>query len=448
MRSARTWRIIVGLAALAPAAGAWAQQVAGAGGGRDPAAARIEKLEATVERLSDQLRQVQKELAQLKAARAAEEKRAAVEELRREAAEAARAAAPAGGGVDTTTRFVSGTRMQPQTNPEISFTGNSFLVGGNHQREEMQGGEFELDAQSYLDPYTKMHLVVSHSLPEHGSSFGLPEGADTYREGETDVEEGYITWLGLPGSTTLTVGKERQQFGVLNRWHAHALDQVDYPWVLQESFGEEGLTGTGVSVDWLMPHLWATANELTVEVTDGDNDTAFAGTDWRHPSFLVRLKNYWDLTPDSYLEIGLDALHGKADAAGHLKHDFYALDWTYDWYPAGRAMYRELTLRGMLLRSERERIGLPERDAWGGYVYGQMKFSPHWIAGLRYDRVDDQLEEGHRYWGLSPYLTFWESEFVRLRGQASYRKDDRFGIDRRFVLQVTFAAGPHKHERY
>ncbi len=448
MHLMKTPAVIMGFVGLMVAAGGYAQQ---APNGPAPAgtAQRIEHLERTVQTLTVQLQQVQHELAQLKAAQAARKQKEAIARLRQEAAAAAaQPPVPAIQKVDTTTQFTSGTRMQPQNNPEISFTGNMFLVGGNHQREEMQAGEFELDAQSYLDPYTRMHLVVSHTLPSHGSTFGLPEDAQTYQEGSTEVEEGYITWLDLPGSTTLTVGKKRQQFGVLNRWHSHALDQVDLPWVLQESFGDEGLTGTGVSVDWLMPHLWATTNELTVEVTDGDNDVAFAGANWKHPAFLARLKNYWDLTENTYFEAGLDALHGKADAAGHLNHNFYALDWTYNWYPAGRGHYHEFTLRGMLLRSERERLDAPERDAWGGYTYGEVKLSPHWITGLRYDRVDDQNVAGHRYWGFSPYVTFWESEFVRLRGQMSYRKDNWYGVDRRFELQITFAAGPHKHERY
>ena len=87
-------------------------------------------------------------------------------------------------------------------------------------------------------------------------------------------------------------------------------------------------------------------------------------------------------------------------------------------------------------------------DTWGSYLYGQYKFATRWIAGLRWDLVEAQREAGREYWGLSPYLTFWQSEFVRLRGQLSYRDDNRYGVDRRFELQLTFAAGPHKHENY
>jgi uncharacterized small protein (DUF1192 family) len=408
----------------------------------------IERLQQRIEELTGELARLRTELEQLKKQQEEQAHRAELGRLR----QAALAEASGTGTeqeVDTTTRFVSGTRMQPQLNPEISVTGDMFLVGGDHQQEELQARHFELDIQSYLDPYTRMHVVFGYHGRHHESSFGLPADAPEQVEGgEMHLGEGYITWLQLPGGLSLTVGKKRQQFGVLNRWHLHALDQSDLPWVLQESFGDHGLTGTGVSLDWLMPRLWAHTNELTFEITDGDNGVAFAGESWQHPSFLARLKNYWDLSENSYFELGLDVLHGSADRDGRLGHDFFAADFAYNWYPAGRELYREVTVRGMLLRSELDLAGDGERDAWGGFLYGQMKFSPHWIAGLRYDRVDDQREAGHRYWGLSPYLTFWQSEFVRLRAQASYRKDNLLGTDHRYQLQITFAAGPHKHDSY
>jgi len=435
----------------AMATGSWAvAQEAGSTAPRPRTAPdRVEQLERTVETLSQQLAEIKKELAQLKAERAAEKQKEELARLRQEAsAEAAKPAAATAPEVDTTTRFVSGTRMQPQLNPELSVVGDIFFVGGNHQQEEFQARHFELDLQSYLDPYTKIHVVFGYHAPHYESTFGAPEDDTGFVPSGWGLGEGYVTWLNLPGGLTLTVGKKRQQFGVLNRWHLHALDQTDLPWVLQESFGDHGLSGTGVSIDWLMPHLWSTVNELTVEVMNADNPVAFAGNDWSHPSILARLKNYWDLTSNSYFELGLDGLHGNADRDGHFNHDFWAVDASYNWYPAGKALYRELTFRGMLLRSILDREEGGTLRAWGGYLYGQYKFSPHWIAGLRYDRVFDQQEAGHSYWGFSPYMTFWQSEFVRLRGQFSYRKDDLYGIDRRYELQLTVAAGPHKHDKY
>jgi hypothetical protein len=102
----------------------------------------------------------------------------------------------------------------------------------------------------------------------------------------------------------------------------------------------------------------------------------------------------------------------------------------------------------MLLRSDRELAPGTARTAWGGYVYGQGKVSRSWIAGLRFDRFEDQVSAGGATWGITPYLTYWQSEFVRLRGQLSYRDDANGEVDRRFVLQATFSAGPHKHDSY
>jgi hypothetical protein len=408
--------------------------------------ATIAALQRQVDQLSNQLRLLQEQLDQLKSQQEEAAAKARRERIRQAAQ--ARLAESAGPKVDTQQSFESGTRMQAQLNPEISVTGDLFLVAGEDLREELRAGHFELDLRSYLDPFSVMHVVLGFSDSAHHGE-GDEEGDEEDHEHQNaEVEEAYITWLQLPANLSLTLGKKRQQYGVLNRWHEHALDQADLPWVLEHSFGDEGLAGTGLSVDWLMPRLWADANELTVEVTNGDNDVAFAGADWSDPTILARLKSYWDLNTDTYLEIGLSGLHGASDADGERDHTFYALDLGFNWNPAGRELYRDVTVRGMLQRSERDLGPAGCLDTWGGFLYGQSKLSRSLIAGLRYDRVNDVYQEDHRFWGLSPYLTYWQSEFVRLRLQAGYREDNQLGSDLSYLLQVTFSAGPHKHETY
>ena len=410
----------------------------------------VEELQRQVEELTRQLLTVQEQLAQLKAQQEAQKRQTEIAHLKQAvAAEAAKAAAP--DAVDTSTDFVSGTRMQTALNPEISVNGDVFLVGGDHLRSEMQPRHFELDFQSYLDPYTRMKVVFgyegAHSMWGYHDHDDDEDGEED-EDGEFELEEGYLSWINLPGNTALTVGKKRQQFGVLNRWHMHTLPQTDFPWVLQESFGTHGLSGTGVSFDWLMPSLWADANELTVEIMNGNNEVAFAGSDWRKPTFLAYLKSYWDLSDNTYVQVDLTGLHGVTDHDGNLDHDFLALDIVYDWYPLGRELYRGFQLRGMLLRSWLDLEEGGSLNTWGSYVYGQFKFARRWVVGIRGDWVEDQRQAGYEFWGLSPYLTFWQSAFVRLRGQYSYRDHNVFGTDHRYELQFTFAAGPHKHEEY
>jgi len=410
----------------------------------------VEELQRQIEELTRQLQAVQQQLEELKKHQELQAKKAELEKLRQAAAaEAAKEVAPE--EVDTGTEFVSGTRMQTELNPEISVNGDVFLVGGDHLRTEMQPRHFELDFQSYLDPFTRMKVVFGYE-GAHGvwgyEDREHEEDGEEHGHGGFELEEGYLSWINLPGNTSLTVGKKRQQFGVLNRWHMHALPQTDFPWVIQESFGPHGLSGTGVSFEWLMPRLWADANELVVEVMNGNNEVAFAGSDWRKPTFLAYLKSYWDLSDNTYVQVDLTGLHGVTDHQGELRHDFLAVDLVYDWYPLGSELYRGFQLRGMLLRSWLDLEEGGSLNTWGSYVYGQYKVARRWIVGVRGDWVEDQRQAGYEFWGLSPYLSFWQSEFVRLRGQYSYRDHNVFGTDHRYELQFTFAAGPHKHEDY
>ncbi|MEJ2722834.1 MAG: hypothetical protein P8181_17100, partial [bacterium] len=47
------------------------------------------------------------------------------------------------------------------------------------------------------------------------------------------------------------------------------------------------------------------------------------------------------------------------------------------------------------------------------------------------------------------WLTWWQSPFVKFRGGYSYENGTGTGPNTHYVmLQMVFAAGPHKHERY
>jgi len=314
-------------------------------------------------------------------------------------------------------------------NPEISMTGDLVGFATNRGREDFNGREFELNVQSALDPYSLTKWTLSFS-PDQG----------------VDIEEGYVSYTGLPSGLTLTAGKFRQEFGALNRWHLHALPQIDYPLALQSYFGEEGLAQTGLSAAWLLPHPWATANELTVQLTDGESE-AFGGANFKNLVGLAHLKNYWDVNEATYAEVGLSGIAGTDGRGGASR--VWGTDLTLHWQPPTRAKYREVTWRSELLHSQRDDLTGLRRDAWGGYTYLESLLAQNLYGGLRFDRVEDPLDPEHGRWGLFPNVTWWQSEFVRLRGELGFIKDLPNGdTERRFTLQLTWAAGPHKHETY
>ncbi len=316
-----------------------------------------------------------------------------------------------------------------QLNPEISFTGIFLGTTASDNREEFRVEEFELDLQSALDPFSRTRVTLSVS--EEG----------------VELEEIYVNYSSLPGGLNLLAGKFRQRFGPLNRQHLHALPQTEYPLVYQTYFGDEGLAQTGLSFSWLLPKPWASANEITIEITDGENGEAFAGESFEDFSILGRVKNFWDLSHATYLEWGLSGIVGKTGANGDSR--VYGTDVTLGWQPPARAKYRSVTWRTELLQSEREdRFGVTHR-ALGGYSYLEGLVRRNLYGGVRVDRAEDPLDPDSVTTGIVPYLTWWQSEYVRLRAEYGRFEFKPSGeSEDRFALQLTWAAGPHKHESY
>ena len=92
--------------------------------------------------------------------------------------------------------------------------------------------------------------------------------------------------------------------------------------------------------------------------------------------------------------------------------------------------------------------GLPEPDpALGAWSLVEVKLSRQWIAGGRYDWVENPDDPTETAWLMSPSLTYWQSEFVRLRVEYDVLHNPGQTTGQ-FTFRITFAMGPHKHENY
>lgn len=361
--------------------------------------------------------------------------------------------------------FLEGGLALQKLNPEITFStdflgevifDNSRYYATETDRSRFQVREVGLHFQHQLDPYSTFKSAINFS-PQHG----------------VDVEEVYITWSGLIPSFSFTAGRFRQNFGILNRWHGHDLDQTNYPAALSLVLGDGGLVGNGAMVKWMMPSLWAHANELTLEVVDGDNETLFSGQHFSIPSTMVHLKNYYDLSPSTYLELGLTGMlgfnnrRGVPDDTGQLVDEPHrrtiaaGADLTLSWVPPEKAKYKSFTWRTEFYFVDKKMPDLPAvppSQSWGLYSYVQHQLSPRWFVGIRGDiaRPTNRLQDVTA-WDIVPYVTFWQSEFVYLRMEYQHGRNLPFetgnGVftnrtDHRLLFQLNFAAGPHKHEKY
>src|SRR2546425_12811755 len=245
---------------------------------------RVDSLAAEVRALKARLDSVRAQLAH---------RPAAAEAAADTSLAALRAAAAAAAGTDTSrirgdtagrTKFVGRERSQPQLNPEISATGDVRAYGSTPgvQRDNFDAREVEVGLQSPLDPYSKTKIFVS------------------FENGNVSIEEGYAYWTGLPGHIRFDIGKFRQQFGELNRWHLHALPETEYPLALRSYLGADGLAGTGISLYRAFGGLGT--HEVTAQVTRSETDSLFGGSG--RPSYLVHLLNFWQLTPSTYKQLG------------------------------------------------------------------------------------------------------------------------------------------------
>lgn len=382
--------------------------------------------------------------------------------------------------------FTGHARALQGLNPEISLTGDMagvFVLSDKKEYTASKRSEFQfrglgIHFQSALDPFSFMKAAFSVS--PSGVSFG----------------EAYMVWTAVFGFLNITMGKFRQQLGVVNRWHKHALDQYDFPLMITEPFGAGGLNQIGVSLEFRLPRLTAKTNELVVEITNGMNDKAFAGQYFSIPTTLVHYKNYWDLTRNTYLEFGLTGIAGfnhrrgdhapaavytdpngtqpfliydedgnpvrvPVDAQGPAINEdvrvtvFGGADLTLQWEPVKQSKYRNVIWRSEFLYGYKQLAddanGKKQKIHWfGGYTYVQSKLSRRIEVGVRGDLVQpfETSNARHYIYQVTPYLTWWQSPWAKLHFEYFYMDGNLIKGAHTAIVQVVFAAGPHKHDRY
>ena len=92
---------------------------------------------------------------------------------------------------------------------------------------------------------------------------------------------------------------------------------------------------------------------------------------------------------------------------------------------------------------------------WGLYSQVLWGFQEGWVVGLRGDYVtgnDGQYDPNDIYRGtrerVSPNLTWYPSEFSKIRLQYNYDDRDLVGVDHSVWLQFEFLLGAHAAHKF
>ena len=304
--------------------------------------------------------------------------------------------------------------------------------------------EMELGLQGVLDPFARADFYLTS---EDGGSIS--------------IEEGFVTWLYLPFGLQAKTGIFRTSFGRMNKTHRPEISQVDYPSPIKNFLGTEGQKEPGISISGLIPNPWDIYSEFTGEILTPSDE----GVKGKDQIYLAHLKNFFSITNNSSLELGFSFqtrdISDTSDATltkRNFRQTMEGIDLTYIWRPAGQRLYKSFTWQTEAFASQRE-VGSFNDDGFtedvkdinslGFYTFGEAQLTRRLFAGVRFDYSQFPTNDKDSEWAITPYMTFWQSEFTRLRLEYSHKERNSVTSpveegDNSISLQATFSLGSHR----
>jgi len=170
----------------------------------------------------------------------------------------------------------------------------------------------------------------------------------------------------------------------------------------------------GLSLSWLVPNPWDNLIDLTFEITNGQNEVSFDGGDSDDFLYSLHLKNFFDLTPNATLELGLSGVTGVNDPAGKQRSFVEGIDLTYRWKPVRYNRYRSFTVQSEFLFSQREQAAGSNVNSFGFFTFLQYQLTQRLFLSARFDYAEFPDSGDLNQKAISGILTFWPSEFETL----------------------------------
>jgi hypothetical protein len=326
----------------------------------------------------------------------------------------------------------------------------------------------EIFLEGAVDPYFKAVADIVFKLNE---------------DNETDVEleEAYFLTTFLPWNLQGKGGQFFTEFGRINQQHPHAWDFVDQPLVINRMFGPEGLRNPGARVSWLVPTPFY--SELFATVQDSQGGTAYSFRNAEAELFgrvpvdrsvrnlgdMLYVPRYvasFDLTESQTLVAGLSGAFAPNDSGDRSRTQIYGGDAYWKWKPtwqSGGFPFLALQAEALGRRYEAGPVfedvnGTQVETApsqtmydWGLYAEQLYGFTQRWVAGLREDWVggDRPSENQGRRFRLSPDLTFYPTEFSKIRLQYNFdHQQEPLGDDSSVWLQFEVLIGDHAAHKF
>ncbi|HED66892.1 MAG TPA: hypothetical protein ENJ09_15220 [Planctomycetes bacterium] len=334
-------------------------------------------------------------------------------------------------------------------NPGITVFGN-FLARADDQSVHLDDDptapriddqfnlrEFEVDYRASIDPWTDGVLIATYE-------------SETPGEANATIEEGYVIVKKLPvldsapAGLKLKMGRFRPNFGRFNQIHTHDLPQPTYPRALGTFLGPEGYIRDGVEGKFFLPSPSESQTiEATVGLFDGGELPIAPGESASNLSVLGHVKWFKDLGKGRDVELGVSGLQNDSD------HRVVGLDGTYKWKPFEGGEWKSFLVGGEFFQADLSEAGL-DSSPMGYYLWSQYQFDKNLYFGVRYYHAEDLTDASMSTDTYGAYLTFYTTEFFRLRFGMEHSTSDIDEIDGRntALLETNFIFGSHPVEPY
>jgi len=335
--------------------------------------------------------------------------------------------------------------------------------------------------EGYVDPYFRGQAsLVGHIAPDGDFHF--------------EAEEAYLETIALPANLQVKAGQFLTEFGRINPTHPHTWSFVDAPLVVGRFLGAEGLRNPGARVSWIAPTPFYSELFFAVQNSQGATAYSFRGSGHSHDHegndlifgrerieretdhlgdmlFTPRYAVSFDLTENQTLLVGASATFGPNNTGQDTDTQIFGMDFLWKWksprHHAGfpfvawqtEVMARRFEAGAFAFDENGDgmpEVDLPRETLWDYGLYSQLTwgFQKGWVVGLRGDWVSG--ERGAFYpdpdrdtrWRISPNLTWYPTEFSKLRLQYNYDDRENIGVDHSVWLQFEFMLGAHAAHKF
>jgi len=328
------------------------------------------------------------------------------------------------------------TRSTLSFNPDIGVIGDfqgSYISKGKRNFDAYLN-ETEVSLQATVDPYVRADFFLSFARNPVTHAYGV------------EVEEGYLTTLSLPAQLQLKLGKFREAVGRINPTHPHALPFIDLPNAYVNYFGEEGLNDEGLSLSWLVPNK-KFYQEIIFQATSGQSEspTFFRGDNNRF-IYLGHFKNFFTLSDNSTLELGLTGITGPNDSSRTTS--IAAADLTYKWKPVQMNTYKSLAWQSEFYYGHANLLDNFSVNSLGLYSFLQYQLAKRWFLTARYDYAQKPYDKKIVEQAYSLTAGWYATEFSKIELEGKTTDNT---IDKRFYqawLRWIFVIGAHGAHQY